>query len=174
MCDVLIILVPHQQAAATEADIKQFLDFNRHNPLDDFSWKTANINSSKATHGWAVMYGSLFIWLFVYPCNPSCYIGRRQQMSRDISHQPVLKSHTIRGLHVHRAAATKIKGFGRWWKCLCPSNAPHRFCSPMSVVEQVKPSHEPVQMVQLEKNEHKHTCFLLLLLSKKDAAFKSA
>lgn len=114
------MLVPHQQAAATEADIKQFLDFNRHNPLDDFSWKTANINSSKATHGWAVMYGSLFIWLFVYPCNPSCYIGRRQQMSRDISHQPVLKSHTIRGLHVHHAAATKIKGFWKVVKVFVP------------------------------------------------------
>lgn len=56
---------------------KTILDFNRPSTLDESCWQTSNISSSKATHGWAVMYGSLFIFLFVYPCYPSCYIGRR-------------------------------------------------------------------------------------------------
>lgn len=61
----------------------------------------SNINSSEATHGWAVMYGSLFIFFHLFiSSNPSCYIGRRQQTIRDISHQRERRiscNHTLSG-----------------------------------------------------------------------------
>lgn len=123
----------------------------------------------KATHGWAVMYGSLFLFfVFVYPSNPSCYIGRRQQMSRGISHragwEKKRKSHTIRGAQLHRATVSHIKGFERWRECLVSLGL---YSGPTRVAGSRKPLPRAISNGAGRRYENKHTSLLIILLAKR-------
>lgn len=129
------------------------MEHKRHNPHNDSSCKkkkkkkVSSIKCSEATHGWAVMYGLLFIFfLFVYPSNPSCYIGKWQQMSRDISHRAPVELTRRRG----GGAVSHIKGFERRWERLA---SPSLEAGPTlaAVVEQDKRGRKPPQMVQVDE-----------------------
>lgn len=68
---------------------KTVLDFNRHNPLNDLSPPVTSPIPTPPNPPTAELWAQYLFFWFVYPFNPSCYIGRRQQIRRDISHQPV-------------------------------------------------------------------------------------
>lgn len=123
--------------------------------------KVSSIKCSEATHGWAVMYGSLFIFFyFVYPSNPSCYIGRRQQMSRDNSHRAPVEITRRRG-------GGWGESYQKVWKAV----------RAFSVAQPRRWSHgggggRAGQNVAAtngagRQSEHKHTCLLISLMAKR-------
>lgn len=106
------------------------LDFNRHNPPDDLSSPciASNIDSSEATHGWAVMYGSLFIsfCLFIPVIQAVTLAGDNKWaeisvISPSTGTLQLLKS----GGCLCTAGWWLKKHKGGWWKWFSLSNAPH-------------------------------------------------
>lgn len=115
------------------------------------------------------MYGSLFIFfLFVYPSNPSCYIGRRQQMSRDISHRAPVEITRRRG------GVSHTKGFERRRE---RSASPGLDAGPASAAvaaEQDKTWPRATSNGAGRRSEHKHTCLLISLLAKRITQVQTA